>query len=219
MGWWNLKEAQPGLESRPWQCQKGAARCRGMSVAVNGDVGTMVETVQEMILGYYADVGNQASDSFRSAKLMSALGFLLLASTMIYIGIVDVISRFNLMPVNTNYSGMDVKTVGLWSGTVVEAIAATQFWLYSKATKQFGAFHICLERTHRYLLAYKIAEKIKETSRDQALEKVVCIMANAPMISQADIDGLSSGKGVPDARTSVDDALRKAGAAGSGAAA
>jgi hypothetical protein len=150
---------------------------------------------------------------------MSALGFLILASTMVYIGIVDVISRFGLVPVNANYTAMDVKTVGLWSGAIVEAIAATQFWLYGKATKQFGAFHICLERTHRYLIAYKIAEKIREASRDQTLEKIVCIMANAPMISQADIDGLSSEKGVADARTSVEDALRKAGAAGAGVAA
>ena len=183
-----------------------------MNVAVNGDVGTMVETVQEMILAYYSDVGNQASDSFRSAKVMSALGFLLLSSTMIYIGIVDVVSRFNMLPINANYSGMDVKTVGLWSGAIVEAIAATQFWLYGKATKQFGAFHICLERTHRYLLAYKIADKINEGTRDQTLEKIVCIMANAPMISQADVDGLSDGKSASHQEPSVEDALRKAGA-------
>ena len=159
MSWWKHGNGQPGIESRPWLCENGGKRCRGLNVAVNGDVGTMVETVQEMILGYYTDVGNQASDSFRSAKLMSALGFLLLASTMVYIGIVDVISRFGLVPVNTNYSGMDVKTVGLWSGAIVEAIAATQFWLYGKATKQFGAFHICLERTHRYLLACRLRKR------------------------------------------------------------
>src|SRR5260370_40444880 len=105
MGWWKHGKGQLGIESRPWLCETGARRCRGMNVDVNGDVGTMVETVQEMILGYYTDVGNQASDSFRSAKLMSALGFLLLASTMVYIGIVDVISRFGLVPVNTKYNG------------------------------------------------------------------------------------------------------------------
>jgi len=65
------------------------------------------------------------------------------------------------------------------------------FWLYSRGAKQFGAFHICLERTHRYLLAYKIAEQI-EDGKNETLRDLVCIMAHAAMITRQDIDSNDS---------------------------
>ena len=74
-------------------------------------------------------------------------------------------------------------------------------WLYGKATRQFSAFHICLERTHRYLLAYKISEKI-ESGRDRALENIACIMANASMITRQDIDA-QPGDGVSPGRPKI----------------
>jgi hypothetical protein len=184
-----------GTDTRPWCNEEGAGRCDGMAVAVNGDVGTMVETVQRQILRYYTDVGKQASESFESAKRISKWGFGLVAATIGYVVLVDIAGHVHSTWFNAEYAGMNVGTIGLVGGGIVEFIAGVQFVLYGKATKQFGAFHICLERTHRYLLAYKIAEKI-EMNRDETLEKIVCIMANAPMISRADIDGLDSGKAV-----------------------
>jgi hypothetical protein len=89
--------------------------------------------------------------------------------------------------------GIGVGAIGLIGGTVVEIIAGVQFVLYGRATRQFGAFHICLERTHRYLLAYEMAEQMT-TNKDETLEKIVCIMANAPMITREDIDGVESGE-------------------------
>jgi hypothetical protein len=68
----------------PWCNEDGAQRCDGITVAVNGDVGTMVETVQRQILRYYTDVGNQATESFESAKRISKWGFILVAVTIGY---------------------------------------------------------------------------------------------------------------------------------------
>src|SRR4030095_2642243 len=167
----------------------GSARCDGMAAAVNGDVGTMVETVQRQILRYYTDVGRQACESFESAKRVAKWGFFLLVATIAYAVLVDIAGHLNSKWFNTTYQGMSVGTIGLIAGGIVEFIAGVQFVLYGKAIKQFGAFHICLERTHRYLLAYKIAEKI-DHNREQTLEKIVCIMANAPMISRGDIEGI-----------------------------
>jgi hypothetical protein len=89
---------------------------------------------------------------------------------------------------------LTVASVGVVSGVLIEFIAAINFWLYSRGAKQFGAFHICLERTHRYLLAYKISEQIKE-SRDKTLGDLVCIMANAPMVTGRDIDAPNGASG------------------------
>ena len=197
-----------GTETRPWCCVEGAARCDGMAGAVNGDVGTMVETVQRQILRYYTDVGNQASESFESAKLIATWGFALLVVTIMYAIGVDIAGYAGKLE-KPEYAGMGVGTIGLVAGGIVEVIAGVQFVLYGKATKQFGAFHICLERTHRYLLAYKIAEKIND-NRDQTLEKIVCIMANAPMISRADIDGMDSGGVTPPTATQTNAASTNA---------
>ncbi len=186
-------------DSRPWCSDEGANRCDGVGAAVNGDVGTMVETVQRLILRYYTDVGKQASESFESAKRISIWGFWLLVATITYVVVLDAISHVRWDGFNAGYDGMKVGTIGLVAGGIVEFIAGVQFFLYGKATKQFGAFHICLERTHRYLLAYKIAEKIG-TNRDQTLEKIVCIMANAPMITREDVDGVESGELVPQSK-------------------
>jgi len=193
MSWWNGKPKAPRIESRPWCSPDGLKRCQRIGVAVNGDVGTMVETVQELILQYYTDVGQQASESFGSAKRISIAGFAILAVTILYVLVVDASGHVNSAWFNASYAGMDVGKLGLMAGAIVEAIAGLQFYLYGKATKQFGAFHICLERTHRYLLAYKIAEKIG-ANKDQTLEKIVCIMANAPMITREDVDGVESGQ-------------------------
>ncbi|MBB5327091.1 hypothetical protein HDF14_000685 [Edaphobacter lichenicola] len=65
------------------------------------------------------------------------------------------------------------------------------FWLYSKASKQFGAFHVCLERTHRYLVAYKIGEETG-SRKEAVLEKLACIMASAPMITNREDNSVQS---------------------------
>ena len=82
-------------------------------------------------------------------------------------------------------------SVGVISGVLIEFIAGINFWLYSKASKQFGAFHICLERTHRYLVAYKIGEETG-SRKEMVLEHLACIMASAPMITNRDIGSLNS---------------------------
>jgi hypothetical protein len=208
------------VESRPWCSEQGKNRCSGIGVAVNGDVGTMVETVQQLILQYYTDVGNQATEGFESAKRIALLGFGVLAMSMAYVVFVDlkIHIKSGWAPITIaegskiDDSRMNVGNLGLFAGAIVEGVAGLQFVLYGKTTKQFGAFHICLERTHRYLLAYKIAEKI-QTNRDETLQKIVCIMANAPMITQQDMDSVGSGKPVPHTTTTVTDTLRAAGTA------
>jgi hypothetical protein len=187
-----------------------------MAAAVNGDVGTMVETVQKQILRYYTDVGKQSSESFEAAKRVARWGFWLVAGTIVYVVIIDLLAHLEVGWFRVPSSGMNVGSIGLIGGAIVEVLAGVQFWLYGRATKQFGAFHICLERTHRYLLAYKIAEKINEQNRDQTLEKIVCIMANAPMITQADIDGGDTGRSAPVPQKAGTDVVVTAGGVGPG---
>jgi len=82
---------------------------------------------------------------------------------------------------------LKVSSIGVVSGVLIEFIAGVNFWLYRNATRQFNAFHICLERTHRYLIAYKMIEEIGGERKAEIAEQVVCIMANAPMITAQEI--------------------------------
>jgi hypothetical protein len=158
--------------------------CREMGDALAGDIGDIVAKHEVMILEYYQDVQTQAKQSFDSADKVARYGFWVLIATLGYVFVTDFI---RILGYSMTYSTITVAQVGVISGFLMECIAGVQFWLYSRAAKQFSAFHICLERTHRYLIAYKISEKI-QNNKDETLENLVCIMANAPMITREDID-------------------------------
>lgn len=160
--------------------------CNELKEALAGDIGDIVSKHEEMILHYYHDVQVQAKQSFNSAKTISKIGFGVLIATLTYTLIFDALARFKVT--NSILSLEDALTVGgigVVSGLLIEFIAGVNFWLYGRAAKQFNAFHICLERTHRYLIAYKIGEKMRN-NRDEILGELVCIMANAPMITSQD---------------------------------
>ena len=165
--------------------------CDEIGSAVDGGrVGDIVAKHEKLILHYYEDVQDQAKQSFASAKSVAHIGFWVLIATLAYLLIVDALGRIQISGFVMTQPSRTVVSAGLVSGALIEFIAGVNFWLYSRAAKQFGAFHICLERTHRYLVAYKMAEEIT-AKKDEVLGKLVCIMANAPMITRQDVDKVS----------------------------
>jgi hypothetical protein len=167
------------------------ADCRALGMALKGDIGEAVEAVQNLILTYYDDVRAQATESFRTARRVALSGFVVVALTIGYLIVVDLGRRMQWFSNSGEIAGgMSIGTFGLIGGAIVEFLAAAQFLMQTRTAKQFGAFHICLERTHRYLLAYKIADSI-HTDKDKTLERIACLMANAPMITREDIEGLA----------------------------
>jgi hypothetical protein len=172
--------------------------CVGLGEAVSGhNVGDTTAKIQQLIMRYYQDVQRQSTESFESAKTVAFLGFTLFAATISYLIFSDLMPHIHQSWFTATQGGLGVGAIGLISGSVVELIAGTQFFLYRNSARQFGAFHICLERTHRYLLAYTMAEQIGSKDKDKTLEKIVCIMANAPMITAQDIEGDGPGKLLP----------------------
>jgi len=166
--------------------------CEKVKKALSGDLGETVAAHEEMILQYYIDVQKQATQSFEAAKMVAWVGFGVLISTLLYMLVFDALAHLDRLPETRGPTNLlRVGEIGVVSGVLIEFIAGVNFWLYGRASKQFGAFHICLERTHRYLIAYKMIEKITDAKRDETLEKVVCIMANAPMITARDVGAVS----------------------------
>jgi hypothetical protein len=184
-----------GHENKKHRAAVFNEHCLALGEAVSShNVGNTTAKIQQLIMQYYSDVQGQATESFKSAKRVALLGFALFAATIAYVIFTDLMSHIHQSWFTATKEGMGVGAIGLISGSVMELIAGTQFFLYRNSARQFGAFHICLERTHRYLLAYTMAEQIGANDKDKTLEKIVCIMANAPMITQQDIEGASSGK-------------------------
>jgi hypothetical protein len=175
------------------------ATCDEVGRAVEtGKVGDIVAKHEKLILQYYEDVQKQASESFKAAKFVSYIGFAVLILTWLYTLGFDLAKLLpqihSTAPSGTTALGNPTPSgyqpaigVGVISGVLIEFIAGVNFWLYSKASKQFAAFHICLERTHRYLVAYKIGEETG-SRREIVLERLACIMASAPMITNQNID-------------------------------
>lgn len=205
----DIADAQ--VEEPPDSTTKAKA-CHALGNAMNGpDIGEIVAKTEKLILHYYEDVQNQAVQSFRSAKVAAYIGFGVLLLSIGYLVTVDFLILIGQVTRPANEATrMDIAWVGVASGFIVEFIAGVNLLLYGRAARQFGTFHICLERTHRYLVAYKMADKIKG-DKDGTLEKLVCIMANAPMITRSDMEGLASGKQLPDTTKNIKDALLASG--------
>jgi len=176
------------ISERTKEKQKACDELR--DAANDGKVGDILAKHETLILQYYGDVQDQATKSFNAAQTAAKLGFIILIFTWAYVFVFDGLSRFKFLPEASDTS-LSVGIIGTVSGGLIEFIAAITFWLYARAARQFGAFHICLERTHRYLLAYKIAEEIKD-NKDSTLRDLVCIMANASMITRKDIESVDS---------------------------
>jgi hypothetical protein len=162
--------------------------CDDLESAVDtGHVGEIVAKHEKLILAYYGDVLTQAQQSFASAKSIARIGFWVLAGTLVYTLLTDLLSHMTINGFTMHEPSLRPGGIGVVCGALIEFIAGVNFWLYARASKQFNAFHICLERTHRYLVAYKIAEGITD-KRDETLRDLVCIMAHAPMITRQDVD-------------------------------
>jgi cytochrome bd-type quinol oxidase subunit 1 len=79
-----------------------------------------------------------------------------LIGTWAYVLVFDAMAHLNMLhDTSVPKNLLTVSGIGVVSGVIIEFIAGINFCLYSRASKQVGAFHICLERTHRYLIAYK----------------------------------------------------------------
>jgi hypothetical protein len=131
----------------------------------------------EMIFEYYDDVLQQAKASFLSAIVLAILGFGVLAYTIYF-------------AMKYPDDAIDSYWIGVVSGGLVQFLSAIAFFVYKRATEQFNSFHICLERTNRYLMAYNLDELIEDENsmKDRARHELACLIAAAPMLTQGHVE-------------------------------
>ena len=69
------------------------------------------------------------------------------------------------------------------AGVLIQFIAGVNFYLYFRAGRQFASFHVCLERTNRFLIANSLCEQLSEPARDEMRSELLRIVATAPMLT------------------------------------
>ncbi len=147
--------------------------CREVSKIPEGNTNEMGGKIQEMILNYYQDVRRQAQQSFYMALGAAVVGCVF----FVYAAIV--------------FMGQgEAASISLVSGSLIQVIAGINFYMYGKAARQFSAFHICLERTNRFLLANTLCDNIEcHEKKDKIRQELIEKIADAPMLTYAILHG------------------------------
>src|SRR5262249_27238649 len=121
-----------------------------------------------MSLQYYKVVQKQAQQSFFSALGAAVLGtgFFIYACWL------------------AMHATAADATVSLIAGGLIQVISGINFHLYSKTTRQFAGFQMCLERMDRFLLANSYCENLSSDSvKDDCRRKTIEVMVTAPMLT------------------------------------
>jgi hypothetical protein len=142
--------------------------CEQIGNAAPDDAQSIGSLLQKMILNYYADVRRQAQQSFLAALVVACIGILFFIYA-IWLGM--------------SSDGILQASIGVIAGTLIQVISGINFYLYARASRQFGAFHVCLERTNRFILANCMCEKLSLPARDEMRVELARLVATAPMLT------------------------------------
>jgi TRADD-N domain-containing protein len=164
--------------------------CQQFAKVEPGDTRPFTEHLNGVILEYYEDVRRQAQQSFASATLMGTLG----ALVFLY-GCYEAMHSDGRASAGT----LTPATLTVIGGAMVQILSGVQFFLYSRATRQFSSFHICLERMNRFLLADTIALGLKDSAVQQTARlHLLRSIANAPMLTLDDAGAaVASNEAIP----------------------
>ncbi|GEO11534.1 TRADD-N-associated membrane domain-containing protein [Segetibacter aerophilus] len=151
--------------------------CEEIAKIPAGKTNEIGANLQAMIISYYQDCRRQAQQSFYCALGAAVVG------TVFFIVAIALYNR-----------GESYK-ISIIAGGLIQVISGINFHLYGKAARQFSSFHICLERTNRYLIANCICDNIDDQSvRDQGRRELIEKMSNAPMLT---LEMVTKGKSHP----------------------
>lgn len=140
-------------------------RVSGVSRAAQDISKTPVDDVQgnasnqiTILASYYSEGLTQAKTSFRSALIISGIGFFFFLTSVIFV---------------LNRQPRDRTLIPLVSGAIIEVVAGINFYLYGQATKQLAIFQNKLDQMQRFLLANSICESLEGDSKQAARTKLV----------------------------------------------
>jgi hypothetical protein len=165
-----MNDQMPGaLEiAGPLAIREMLTDCKRIANTPADDTHKIASLMQEMILKYYADVRLQAQQSFRAALVVATVGVLFFVYA-IWRGM--------------SSDGGEQASLAAIAGGLIQVISGINFYLYARAARQFATFHVCLERTNRFLLANALCEKLSPPERDEMRIELARLVATAPMLT------------------------------------
>lgn len=141
------------------------AKCEELAETEPGDTRKLSSLLQQMSLNYYEAVRRQAQQSFYCALGAAGIGTLFFLGAIIFMQ-------------------AEGRALSIVAGALVEVIAGINFYLYARAARQFASFHICLERTNRFLLANSLCENlVAGDEKERVRAELVRTVADAPMLT------------------------------------
>lgn len=141
--------------------------CKDLAEIREGDTHKLAATLWEQGMNYMSDVRQRARRSFFAASIISVVGTGFFFTALYF------------MMKGT----LEFPKLTLIAGTSIQLVSGIGFYLYAKTTKEFFAFHLCLERLNRYLLANTICEKLSESLKHEMRKELIHIIASAPPLS------------------------------------
>ena len=168
--------AESSTIGAPFAIREMLADCKRIGNTLSDDINKIASLLQEMILKYYAEVRLQAQQSFRAALAVASVGILFFVYA-VWRGM--------------SSEGGQQANIGVIAGSLIQVISGINFYLYARAARQFSSFHVCLERTNRFLLANTLCEKLSEPARDEIRADLARLVATAPMLTLDAMTGKS----------------------------
>ncbi len=148
--------------------------CDEIANMPSNDVQQIASVLQKMIVSYYQDVRRQALLAFSAALALEVVAVI-----------------FFVYAASLAMNGNDQKKATLCAvaGLLIQVMTGIVFFLYSQSAKQFGGFHICLERTNRFLLANAMVERLPDSEQVPKRAEVITAVLNTPMLTMSIIEG------------------------------
>lgn len=141
--------------------------CKSIAETEGKDTHKLAAHIWELSLRYMGDVRARAARSFYSALAIAIVGLIFFFTAL------------GLMLAGS----LPFSRLTLIAGMSIQVVSAMGFYLHGKTTKEFFAFHVCLERANRFLLANTICENLGEPAKDKIRSKLVLLIASAPALS------------------------------------
>ena len=131
-------------------------------ISDNKDIIALMFDNAKELKEYYIISKNQAKSTFRIAIFSCILGFI------IYVGGICAFV----------FAEKDVTVISVISGTVLEIVSGTTFWLYNKTLTQLNTYHRRLDETEKYLIAYQMIGEVAEEKRYEEQRNFVNYVLN-----------------------------------------
>ena len=157
-----IGEAKPNLNIVTGATHVYQVPLEKLSKADPANVQEIAASQIELLSNYHQEVLGQAKNSFRWALIAAGVGlifFLIAIAFVIY------------------QQSLEVATIGVISGALIEFISAINFYLYGKTASQMAEFQERLDRTQRFLIANSLCESLEGEIKHKARSELIKIIA------------------------------------------